>query len=141
MECLKRNKWIFFWFVYWWFSHQRLFLPVNFMEDSMAVSTEKEDTVADIQNMYFMMTTIQYNGGETQSLGSRLKNTFNYLIPQNWYGHHSAYSHISSEMYSKNQSTESVSWMGIRINWVNFRFMDRIYRFGWFSLGRFAKEG
>lgn len=47
--------------------------------------------------------SVTSDGGET--FGSRVKDTFNYLIPQDWHGHHSSYSHISSGVYSKNQST------------------------------------
>lgn len=44
--------------------------------------------------------SVTSDDGETQSFGSRVKDTFNCLIPQD-----SSYSHVSSGVYSKNQST------------------------------------
>ncbi|OAQ06282.1 hypothetical protein A3O17_01485 [Ligilactobacillus aviarius] len=49
-------------------------------------------------------SVISYNDG-IQSFGLRVKDTFNYLIPQDWHGHRSSYYHISSGIYSKNQNS------------------------------------
>lgn len=48
-------------------------------------------------------SVISYDDG-IQSFGLRVKDTFNYLIPQDWHGHCSSYYHISSGIYSKNQN-------------------------------------
>lgn len=40
---------------------------------------------------------------DTQSFGSRVKDTFNYLIPRAWHNHHSIYYHVDSDTYSDNQ--------------------------------------
>ena len=51
---------------------------------------------------------------DTQLFGSRVKDTFNYLIPRNWHNHHSSYYHVSSSTYSDNQDTaidQIIDWM------------------------------
>ena len=51
---------------------------------------------------------------DTQSFGSRVKDTFNYLIPRSWHNHHSSYYHVSSSTYSDNRDTaidQIIDWM------------------------------
>ncbi|WP_283581817.1 hypothetical protein [Ligilactobacillus hohenheimensis] len=51
---------------------------------------------------------------EPQSLGSRVKDTVNYLIPRSWHGHHSRYYHVDSATYYDNQETaldQLIDWL------------------------------
>lgn len=82
---MKRNKWIVIGIILLTILTPRVALAKGFHDDG-------DDSVTS-------------DSGETQSFGSRVKDTFNYLILQDWHGSHSSYSHISSGMYSKNQST------------------------------------
>ena len=90
---MKRNKWIVIGIILLTILTPRVALAKGFHDDDGGAGLDDGDD------------SVTSDSGETQSFGSRVKDTFNYLILQDWHGSHSSYSHISSGMYSKNQST------------------------------------
>ncbi|WP_283596402.1 hypothetical protein [Ligilactobacillus aviarius] len=108
---MKRNKWIVIGIILLTILTPRVALAKGFHDDGGGdfggdhIVFHDDDGGVGHDDFDDGDDLITSDGGETQSFGSRVKDTFNYLIPQDWHGSHSSYSHISSGMYSKNQST------------------------------------
>ncbi|OAQ03159.1 hypothetical protein A3O11_05225 [Ligilactobacillus aviarius] len=113
---MKRNKWIVIGIVLLTILTPRVAFAKGFHDDGGGGHTEFHadeylisvgPDLSLISHDHFYDgegSVISYNDG-IQSFGLRVKDTFNYLIPQDWHGHRSSYYHISSGIYSKNQNS------------------------------------
>ena len=98
---MKRNKWIVIGIVLLTILTPRVALAKGFHDDGGGghIEFHDDDGGAGHEDFDDGDDSVTSDGGETQSFGLRVKDTFNYLIPQDWHGSHSSYSHISSGMY------------------------------------------
>ena len=102
---MKRNKWIVIGIVLLTILTPRVAFAKGFHADEYLISVGPDLSLISHDHFYDGEgSVISYNDG-IQSFGLRVKDTFNYLIPQDWHGHRSSYYHISSGIYSKNQNS------------------------------------